>query len=125
MNSILIVDDHEDIRRLIRLTLEFAGYGGCLHEAHDGETALAAARLHRPDFILTDVMMPGAVSGLSLCREIRADPVLAGTAVVMISAAGHSNDRSAGMDAGATAYMVKPISPLELIRTLDSMGAGI
>ena len=123
MRRILIVDDHDDIRRLIRLTLEFAGYAEQLLEAADGESALKLARLHRPDIILTDVMMPGTTSGLSLCREITADPLLAGTAVIMISAAGQSSDRSAGMDAGARAYLVKPISPLELIRTLESMGA--
>jgi CheY-like chemotaxis protein len=124
MRCILIVDDHEDIRRLIRLTLEFAGHGGDrLVEAADGESALALARLHRPDIILTDVMMPGTMSGLDLCREVSADPLLADTAVILISAAGQSSDRSAGLDSGAVAYLVKPISPLELIRTLESMGA--
>lgn len=124
MNSILIVDDHSDIRRLIRMTLEFAGHGGQVAEAGDGETGLAMARALRPDVVITDVMMPGATSGLSLCQTLRSDPAMSGTAVVMISARCRAEDRRAGIEAGAQAYLVKPFSPLELVRTLEQLGVS-
>ncbi len=122
MHRILIVDDHADIRRLIRMTLEFAGCGAEVIEACDGATAISLARSLEPDLVLTDVMMPGRVSGLDLCRELKADPRLSGIAVVMISASGRTIDHEAGMAAGAEAYLVKPFSPLELIRTLERAG---
>jgi DNA-binding response OmpR family regulator len=124
MNSILIVDDHSDIRRLIRMTLEFAGHGAKVAEASDGETGLAMARALRPDVVITDVMMPGSTSGLSLCQTLKADPAMAGTAIVMISAKGRAEDRLAGLEAGAEAYLVKPFSPLELVKTLEMLGVS-
>ena len=122
MNSILIVDDHSDIRRLIRMTLEFAGHGTEVAEAGDGETGLALASELRPDVVITDVMMPGSTSGLSLCQTLKSDPALAGTAIIMISAKGRAEDRLAGLEAGAEAYLVKPFSPLELVKTLERLG---
>jgi DNA-binding response OmpR family regulator len=122
MNSILIVDDHSDIRRLIRMTLEFAGHGTAVSEASDGETGLAMARELRPDVVITDVMMPGATNGLSLCQTLKADPEMSGTAIIMISAKGRAEDRLAGLEAGAEAYLVKPFSPLELVKTLERLG---
>ena len=124
MNRILIVDDHSDIRRLIRMTLEFAGHGANVTEASDGETGLAMARALRPDVVITDVMMPGPTSGLSLCQALTSDPAMAGTAIVMISAKGRAEDRLAGMEAGALAYLVKPFSPLELVKTLEQLGVS-
>lgn len=124
MNSILIVDDHSDIRRLIRMTLEFAGHGANVAEASDGETGLAMARALRPDVVITDVMMPGSTSGLSLCQTLTSDPAMSGTAIVMISAKGRAEDRLAGIEAGAQAYLVKPFSPLELVKTLEQLGVS-
>ena len=124
MNSILIVDDHSDIRRLIRMTLEFAGHGGKVADAGDGETGLAMARALRPDVVITDVMMPGATSGLSLCQMLRSDPAMSGTAIVMISANCRAEVRRAGIEAGAQAYLVKPFSPLELVKTLEQLGVS-
>jgi DNA-binding response OmpR family regulator len=113
MHQILIVEDHADIRRLIRMTLEFEPV--VIHEAADAEQGLAAARALRPDLVLLDVMMPGRASGLDLCRALRADPALAAVPVVMLSACGTASDRQAGLDAGATAYLVKPFSPMQLL----------
>lgn len=118
MLKILIVEDHADIRRLIRLTLEFEPVD--IHEAPDAETGLALARVLRPDLVLLDLMMPGSMDGLALCRALRADPTLARVPVVMLSARGQASDRQAGLDAGASAYLVKPFSPMQL---LDLTGA--
>lgn len=119
MKKILIVDDHADIRRLIRLTLEFERYD--IVEAADGPSALALAASTRPDVVLLDVMMPGDVDGLEVCRRIKADVALGGAKVIMLSARGQARDREAGLQAGADAYLVKPFSPLQLIDHLAAM----
>lgn len=114
--SILIVDDHADIRRLIRMTLEFEDYE--VHEVVNGEEALCVAAIVQPDVVLMDVMMPGAIDGLEACRRLRADPGLAGMQVILLSACGQARDREEGLKAGADAYLVKPFSPLQLIEHL-------
>ena len=119
MKKILIVDDHADIRRLIRLTLEFERYD--IFEAADGKSALALAASSRPDVVLLDVMMPGDIDGLEVCRRIKADAALGGAKVIMLSARGQASDREAGLQAGADAYLVKPFSPLQLIDHLAAM----
>lgn len=117
--TILIVDDHADIRRLVRMTLEFEEYE--IFEAANGEEALAFLATRRADVVLLDVMMPGAVNGLGVCRHIRAQPALVGVRVLLLSARGQACDREAGLQAGADAYLVKPFSPLQLIDCLRQM----
>jgi DNA-binding response OmpR family regulator len=114
MKKILIVEDHADIRRLIRMTLEFEDYD--IREAHNGEMALDMARELRPDLVLLDVMMPGALSGLEVCRRLRGDAQAGGEPhIIMLSARGQASDLEAGLQAGADTYLVKPFSPLQLI----------
>ena len=114
MKKILIVEDHADIRRLIRMTLEFEDYD--IREAPNGEVALAMAEELQPDLILLDVMMPGALSGLDVCRRLRGDAKAGhGARIIMLSARGQASDREAGLQAGADTYLVKPFSPLQLI----------
>ncbi|HEY9107384.1 MAG TPA: response regulator [Roseateles sp.] len=122
MKKILIVDDHADIRRLIRMTLEFEDYA--ISEAHDGETALCMAGRMQPDLVLLDVMMPGPVHGLEVCRRLRANfPSGHPLRVVMLSARGQAVDREAGLEAGADTYLVKPFSPLQLIDCIAALWA--
>ncbi len=123
MKKILIVDDHSDIRKLIRMTLEFDGYE--IHEAADGESALQVAATLRPDLVLLDVMMPGAFDGLETCRRIKADPVQGRAHVMLLSARGQSRDREAGLQSGADAYLVKPFSPLQLIDSISALWAEV
>ncbi len=113
MHKILIVEDHADIRRLIRMTLEFEAME--IREVGDADGGLALARSWQPDLMLLDVMMPGSMNGLDLCRTVRADPALRHVPVLMLSACGHAGDRQAGLDAGAHAYLVKPFSPMQLL----------
>ncbi len=122
-HRILIVEDQADIRKLIRMTLEFSDFE--LHEAADGETGLDLARKVRPHLMLLDVMMPGRLDGFQVCRAIKADPDLQSTLVVMLTARGQSSDVSAGEQSGADAYLVKPFSPLELIDRVEAMVAQI
>ena len=119
MHKILIVEDHADIRRLIRMTLEFEPVE--IHEAADGATGLSLALALRPDLVLLDLMMPGALDGLALCRALRADPVLARVPVVVLSARGHASDRQATHEAGADAHLVKPFSPMQLLELTGSL----
>lgn len=119
---ILIIEDHADIRRLIRMTLEFEDHE--IHEAVNADEGLAAVQQWRPQLLLLDVMMPGSMDGLELCRRVKSDPELGRPWVVLLTARGQSQDIEAGMMAGADAYLLKPFSPLKLIETINSLGAG-
>jgi len=119
MKRVLIVEDRADIRKLIRMTLEFADYE--IHEASDGRAGLDLARDTRPDIALLDVMMPGELDGLQLCRQLRSDPAMRHLKVLLLTARGQQRDREAGQLAGADAYLVKPFSPLQLIETIERL----
>jgi CheY-like chemotaxis protein len=112
MQRILIVDDHPELRKLVALTL---GAGYAIREARDGVEALDQCRDFRPDVVLLDIAMPGSVDGFEVCREIRRDPSIADTKVVMLSAHARTADLAAGRESGADAYLVKPFSPLALM----------
>ncbi|MBL8361436.1 MAG: response regulator [Rubrivivax sp.] len=117
MNRVLIVEDQADIRKLIRMTLEFEAYE--IHEAGDGASGLRLARAVRPDLVLLDVMMPGEMDGLQVCQALKTDPELKGIKVVLLTARGQIRDQEAGRTAGADEYLVKPFSPLQLIDTIE------
>lgn len=116
---ILIVEDHADIRKLIHMTLEFEDYD--IHEAPNADEGLLAVRRLRPQLLLLDVMMPGTMDGLDLCRLVKSEPQLGLPKVVLLTARGQSQDIEAGMNAGADAYLLKPFSPLQLIQTVQSL----
>lgn len=117
MKKVLIVEDHADIRRLLRMTLEFENCE--IHEAANGTDGLVAAKRVQPDVMLLDVMMPGELDGLEVCRRVKADPDLAHTNVVILSSRGTSADMDNGAAAGADQYLVKPFSPLQLINVIN------
>ena len=119
MKSILVIEDQPDIRRLIRWALEFETYA--IHEAANGEAGLAAARTLKPDLVLLDVMMPGELDGLQVCRLMKADATLAQVPVVLLTARAQDRDHEAGLQAGADAYLTKPFSPLSLIETVGQL----
>lgn len=116
---ILIVEDHADIRRLIRMTLEFENHE--IHEAANADEGLLAVRGLMPDLLLLDIMMPGDMNGLDLCRLVKSDPSLGMPQVVLLTARGQSQDIEAGMNAGADSYLLKPFSPLKLIETIANL----
>jgi CheY-like chemotaxis protein len=119
MKRVLIVEDQADIRKLIRMTLEFEPYE--IHEAANGTDGLQMATEVLPDLILLDVMMPGDLDGLQVCARVRALPVLQATRVVLLTARGQTQDRDAGQEAGADEYLIKPFSPLQLIETIERL----
>jgi CheY-like chemotaxis protein len=117
-HTVLTIEDQPDIRRLIRMTLEFKGLS--VLEAGDGEEGLALARQHLPDVILLDVMMPG-MDGLTVKQALATDDKLRRIPVVIISALGRTTDVQAGLDAGVQAYLVKPFSPWELLDVVEKL----
>jgi len=115
---ILIVDDNETNRDILRSRLGPQGYE--LLEAADGEEALAAARQHHPDLILLDVMMP-KMDGIEACRQIKADASLPFMPVVLVTAKSDSKDVVAGLEAGADEYLTKPLDQSALVARVKSM----
>jgi len=109
---ILIVEDQADLRKLVSLTLRPAGYG--LREAADGATALQACAEQRPDLVILDLMLPGNLDGVEVCRRIKSDPGLAGAIVIMMTAADQARERERARAAGADHYVAKPFSPGQL-----------
>jgi two-component system, OmpR family, alkaline phosphatase synthesis response regulator PhoP len=115
MPTVLIADDEQHIRLLIEQTLEeLEDEGVELQTASDGETALDVVRTQRPGLVFLDVMMP-KLNGFEVCRAIKADPSLAGTTVVMLTAKGQAYDREEGLASGADRYLTKPFDPDELL----------
>jgi DNA-binding response OmpR family regulator len=120
--KILIVEDQPDLRKLMRMTLEQDTHE--VHDAVDASAGWQALLELKPDLALLDIMMPGEIDGLELCRRIRADERTRGTKVVMVTARGHRNDMVAGMDAGADDYLLKPFSPMRLLEIVEQMALG-
>lgn len=106
---ILVVDDEDRIRRLLRMYLEREGFQ--IEEAEDGEKALRMALSQDYDLIILDLMLPG-MDGLDVCRKIREKKA---TPIIMLTARGEESDRLIGLTLGADDYVVKPFSPRELV----------
>ncbi|MBO7744053.1 response regulator transcription factor [Paenibacillus sp. MWE-103] len=109
LHRILVVDDEERIRRLLKMYLEKEGYR--IEEAEDGETALRMATHGEFDLILLDVMLPG-IDGIEVCTRLRQ---VKSTPVIMLTAKGEEMNRVQGFEVGADDYVVKPFSPREVI----------
>jgi CheY-like chemotaxis protein len=119
---ILIVEDSDSLRKLVRLTLDMGRYE--LHEADSGDAAWALLPTLQPQLVILDVMMPGTLDGYALCRRIKAEPALAATRVVLLTARNRQDDLATGAGAGADAYLIKPFSPLQLIETVRRQVGG-
>ncbi len=116
--KVLIVDDHSDIRQLIRITL---GKGFEILEAEDGMAALAIIRSQRPRVVVLDVMMPGEMDGFQVLEAVKSDAALKEVRVIMVTARGQARDYELGMASGADGYFIKPFSPLKLIATIKEL----
>ncbi|MGC1395688.1 MAG: SpoIIE family protein phosphatase [Coleofasciculaceae cyanobacterium] len=111
MNQILIIDDDPAIQILLKRTLHKQGYE--VSVASDGEDGLAQARSLRPGLVLCDWNMPG-MTGLEVCRQVKATPELSTTMFVLLTARIALEDRVQGLDAGADDFLSKPIEMPEL-----------
>jgi len=119
---ILIVEDQADLRKLISLTLGSERYE--LAEAVDGPGALEAVETYRPDLILLDLMLPGGIDGIEICRRVRENPGLEGTRVVLLTAADQAVQRERASEVGVDEYFPKPFSPVKLRELVESMLVG-
>ena len=106
--TILIIDDEEDILELVRYNLAREGYN--IRMASSGEQALRMIRQELPDLVLLDLMLPN-IDGLEVCKRMKSDPDTAGVPVVMLTAKGAEADIVTGLELGATDYITKPFSP--------------
>ena len=109
---ILVIEDHEDNRRILRDLLTSAGFESL--EAVTGEEGVALAETHRPDLILMDIQLPG-VDGYEATRRIKANPVLRHIPVIAVTSYALSGDEIKAKDAGCDAYVAKPFSPRALL----------
>ncbi|MGM9927688.1 MAG: response regulator [Bacillus sp. (in: firmicutes)] len=112
---ILIVDDEERIRRLLKMYLEREDY--IIDEAQDGNEAILKAVENDYDLILLDIMMPGK-DGIEVCRELREHK---STPVIMLTAKGEEINRVQGFEVGTDDYIVKPFSPREVVLRVKAL----
>jgi two-component system alkaline phosphatase synthesis response regulator PhoP len=111
--TILVVDDEPQIVEVVQDYLKQAGFR--VLTARDGQTALTLARHDRPDLIILDLMLPGGMDGLDVCRCLRQDPTLADVPIIMLTARTEETDRLIGLELGADDYVTKPFSPREVV----------
>jgi two-component system cell cycle response regulator DivK len=110
--KILVVEDTEDNRQILRDLLGMAGYE--MVEAHDGAEGVAKAAEHRPDLILMDIQMP-VMDGYEATRRIKANPDLKAIPIVAVTSYALSGDEQKTRDAGCDAYIAKPYSPRQML----------
>lgn len=113
--TILVVDDEERIRRLLKMYLEREGYE--IEEAADGDAALQMALDHDYDLIILDLMLPG-MDGEEVCEKLRESKA---TPVIMLTAKGEESNRVQGFEVGADDYIVKPFSPREVVLRVKAL----
>jgi CheY-like chemotaxis protein len=120
MKKILIVDDQQEVRELVEVTLRIGDY--TIWQAASGDQALAVARAEHPDLILLDVMMPNSsIDGYEVCRQLKSDPMTKKINIVMLTARGQEADIEMGKQAGADDYFTKPFSPLQLMNKVEEL----
>jgi DNA-binding response OmpR family regulator len=118
MPTVLIVDDEPNIVELVRMTLEDDRVR--VVDAGSAASALELASALQPDLVLLDVNLPD-LSGLDVCIELRGDPRLAPTKIVMLTAAAQECEVARGLAAGVDHYLTKPFSPLRLLSLVQDL----
>ena len=109
---ILVVEDQEDNRQILRDLLGNAGYE--LTEAENGEEAIAAVAKRRPDLILMDIQLP-IMDGYEATRRIRTDPDLKSVPIIAVTSYALAGDEDKALEAGCNGYVCKPYSPRDLL----------
>ncbi|MCL6095821.1 MAG: response regulator [Actinobacteria bacterium] len=123
MKRLLIADDEEGVRSLVRMTLESQNY--MILEASSCSETMSIAKRDHPNLILLDIMMADG-SGIEVCRALKEDPSTADITVVMLTAKAEEADLDAATAAGAAGYFTKPFSPVALMaRVEEILGTGI
>jgi len=119
MKKILIIDDDSRYRVLLSELLQLQGWQ--VLEADEGEAGIEMVRKHRPQIVLCDLLMPRC-NGFNVCRIIRDDATLRHTKIVVSSGRDYEADRVASREAGADAYLTKPVKPDDLVALLSRLG---
>ena len=109
---ILVVEDHEENRQILRDLLGHAGFE--MLEAYSGEDGVTAAARERPDLILMDIQLPG-IDGYEVTRRIKADPALRAIPIIAVTSYALSGDDQKALAAGCDAFVTKPFSPRALL----------
>jgi CheY-like chemotaxis protein len=117
---VLVVDDSDEVRDLIRVNLELEGYD--VRTCDDGAQALAELGSWLPDVVTLDVVMP-RMDGFATLAAIRADPRTAGLPVVLVTGRAQAADREQGTALGADAFLSKPFEPADLVATVSGLAA--
>lgn len=116
--TVLIVDDQDEVRKLLRMILAHEGYE--LLEAHDGASAINQIQKFRPELILLDIMMPGYPNGLELLDIVKKNKVMS-TKIIMVSAKGQYEDVLGAAKLHCDAYVVKPFTRTHLTDTVQKV----
>ena len=116
--TVLVVDDEPDLRDLVEFNLKQAGYR--TRTAAGGVAALSQCARERPDLLLLDLNLPD-LSGIEVCRSLRADPKTRELPILMLTARGSEVDRVVGFEVGADDYVTKPFSVRELVLRVDAL----
>jgi two-component system phosphate regulon response regulator PhoB len=116
--SILVIEDEDDIAELVHYNLERSGYRVQL--ARDGESGLKEAIARLPNLIVLDLMLPG-IDGLEVCRRLRMDPRCREIPIIILTARTEETDVVLGLEMGADDYLAKPFSPRELIARIRAV----
>ncbi len=117
---ILVVEDHEENRRILRDLLTSAGYA--ITEATTGEEGVTLAETQHPDLILMDIQLPG-LDGYEATRRIKAQPALSRIPIIAVTSYALSGDDRRALEAGCDAYVAKPFSPRDLLVKVRSFTA--
>jgi len=118
IRRVLIVDDEPNIVTSLEFLMRGSDYD--VRVALNGGEALRLAESFRPDVVVLDVMMPER-SGFEVCQKIRENPVLRDVKIIMLTAKGRDAERDRGLNLGANAYVTKPFSTKELMRTVRGL----
>jgi DNA-binding response OmpR family regulator len=119
--KILIVDDNLQMRNLLRITFSTHPEYQLL-QAQNGAEALEVLQNEKPDIVFLDIMMPGDIDGLGVCKWIKSSEYQA-TFVVLLSAKGQKADIELGLETGADMYLTKPFSPIALLEVVEKIKA--
>ena len=117
-NKILIVDDDDDIRHLLKYNLEKSGF--ITNIAANGLECLEMVKSYNPDLILLDVMMPG-MDGIEVCERIKSDPQNKNIFICFLTARSEDYSQIAGLEAGGDDYVSKPIKPKVLVSRINAI----
>lgn len=118
-HKVLLVDDEDDILRLLELTMSNDSRYSLLL-AKDGETAVELARREKPAVIFLDVLMPG-IDGFQVCQTLKSDPETKSSKVIILTALAQDFDRRKAEEVGADGFFTKPFSPAALLEKLDEV----